>query len=216
MMALLANLKIRAKLLLAVLPLALMVILATLYSSISSRRIDAWYSELIDRDVKSLQSLTVLRAHTNRIGLFLYEEIAEPDPDKKIQIDGEFDRIYADFQARIAEALTQSPGHAKEIKAAAALFDKAVSDARPIRAAALANNNEKALSLLRGDAGAELQRARQAVIDLVDELRLSVDQQSDDLTQRSHRAILITWLVVGLGLATSLAFALYIVQTQVI
>ena len=36
-MALLANLKIRAKLLLAVLPLALMVILATLYSSIQVR-----------------------------------------------------------------------------------------------------------------------------------------------------------------------------------
>ena len=39
-MAQLANLKIRAKLLLAVLPLALMVILATLYSSTASKRID--------------------------------------------------------------------------------------------------------------------------------------------------------------------------------
>ena len=215
-MALVANLKIRTKLLLAGLPLALMVVLATLYSSFTSRRIDTQYSEMIDHDVKALQNLSIARAHTNRIGLFLYEEIAEPDPDKKVRIDGELDKIYADFQARIAEALIQSPNHANKIKATSALFDKAMLDARPIRAAALANNSEKALSLMRGDAGTELQQARLAAIDSVDELRASVDQRSDDLTRKTHRAILITWLVVCLGLAATLAFTLYVVQTQVI
>ncbi|RSL15628.1 two-component system sensor histidine kinase/response regulator [Edaphobacter aggregans] len=215
-MALLANLRIRAKLLLTVLPLALMVVLATLYSSITSRQIDAHYSNMIDHDVKTLQSLSVARAHANRVGLFLYEEVTEPDPDRRVKIDGELDKIYADFQTRMAEAMAQSPDHAKAIKATAALFDKAMSDARPIRASALANNTEKALSLIRGDAGMELQQARQAAIDSVDELRTTVDRQSDDLTRKTHRAILITWLVVCLGLAATLTFTLYIVQTEVI
>ena len=215
-MALVANLKIRTKLLLAGLPLALMVVLATLYSSFTSRRIDTQYSDMLDHDVKALQTLSVARAHTNRIGLFLYEEIAESDPDKKVRIDGELDKIYADFQARIAEALIQSPDHANKIKATSALFDKAMLDARPIRAAALANNSEKALNLMRGEAGTELQQARLAAIDSVDELRASVDQRSYDLTGKTHRAILITWLVVCLGLAATLAFTLYVVQTQVI
>ena len=215
-MALVANLKIRTKLLLAGLPLALMVVLATFYSSFTSRRIDTQYSDMIGHDVKALQNLSIARAHTNRIGLFLYEEIAEPDPDKKVRIDGELDKIYADFQVRIAEALIQSPDHANKIKATSALFDKAMSDARPIRAAALANNSEKALRLMRGDAGTELQQARLAAIDSVDELRASVDQRSDDLTRKTQRAILITWLVVCLGLAATLAFTLYVVQTQVI
>jgi signal transduction histidine kinase/DNA-binding response OmpR family regulator len=211
-----ANLTIRAKLLLAGLPLALMVILATLYSSITSKRIDSSYSDVIDHDVKTLQYLSIARAHSNRIGLFLYEEIAEPDPDKKLRIDGDLDNIYVDFKALIAEALAHSPNHASQINTTAALFDKAMSDARPIRAAALANNNEKALSLMRGNAGAELQQARQAAIDSVDELRVSVDQRSVDLTKETHSAILITWLVVCLGLAATLAFTLYIVQSQVI
>ncbi len=215
-MAQLANLKIRAKLLLAVLPLALMVILATLYSSTASRRIDNQYSDLINHDAKTLQNLTIARAHTNRIGLFLYEEIAEPNPDKRVQIDAELDSIYADFQTRITDALRDSPAHAQRIKLTSDLFDKAMSDARPIRAAALANNTEKALSLIRGDAGAELQEARLAAIDSVDELRASVDRQSDDLSRKTHRTILITWLVVCLGLGATLTFTLYIVQTQVI
>src|SRR5271169_1239400 len=87
MMALLANLTIRTKLLLAGLPLALMVVLATLYSSVTSKRIDAQYSDMIDHDVKALQNLSVARAHTNRAGLFLYEEITEPDPDRRLKID---------------------------------------------------------------------------------------------------------------------------------
>ena len=215
-MALLANLTIRTKLLLAGLPLALMVVVATLYSSVTSKRIDRRYSDMIDHDVKALQNLSVARAHTNRVGLFLYEEITEPDPDKRVKIDGELDKIYADFQTRIAEAMAQSPDHAGEIKATAALFDRAMSDARPIRAAALANNTEKALTLIRGDAGAELQQARQAAIDSVDELRASVDRQSDDLTRKTRRAILITWLVVCLGLGATITFTLYVVQTQVI
>ncbi|MGD0442937.1 MAG: response regulator [Edaphobacter sp.] len=216
MISLLTNMNIRRKLLLAGLPLALLVILATAYSSFSSKGIDTAYSRLIDNDVKTLQSLSVARAHANRIGLFLYEEITEPSPDKKVRIDAELDLIYADFQRQIGDALIQSPNHAKEIKAAAALFDKAFSDARPVRTAAMANNTEEALSLMRGVAGTELQQARQADINLVNEIRASLDQQSDDLTRKTHRAILITCLVVLLGLAATLTFTVYIVQTQVI
>jgi signal transduction histidine kinase/CheY-like chemotaxis protein len=216
MMALMANLTIRKKLLLAGLPLALMVILATVYSTLSSERIDRDYSHLIDHDVKTLQNLTIARAHANRVGLFLYEEITDPDPDRKVQLEGELDKLYADYQKQIGDALIQSPDHAREIKATAALFDKAFSDARPIRAAALANNTEKALNLMRGAAGVEFQQARQAAIDSVDEMRASVDLQSDDLTRKTHRTILIRWIVISLGLAVTLIFTLYIVQTQVI
>jgi signal transduction histidine kinase/DNA-binding response OmpR family regulator/HPt (histidine-containing phosphotransfer) domain-containing protein len=216
MFALLENLRVRAKLFLAVLPLALMVVLATLYSSFQSRSIDTAYSELIDHDVKTLQILSVARAHTNRYGLFLYELITEPDHDKKLQIDAELDKIYADFQGLIGQAIVLSPDHAAEVRDTGNFFDTAVSDARPIRAAALANNSEKAGSLLRGDAGAQLRKARQAAIDAVDHLRASVDRQSDDLDRKTHRSILITWLVVCIGLGATLAFTLTIVQTHVV
>jgi signal transduction histidine kinase/CheY-like chemotaxis protein len=216
MMSLLRNMKIRRKLLLAVVPLALMVILATSYSSVSSISIDTAYSDLIGHDVETLQNLSIARAHANRVSLFLYEEITDPDPDKKLQIDGELDKLYADYQKQIGEALIQSPDHAREIRATAALFDKAYSEARPVRAAAQANNPEKALTLMRGVVGNEFQQARQAAIDLVDELRASVDRQSNDLTIRTDHTILVRWIVIGLGLIATLIFTVYVVQTQVI
>jgi hypothetical protein len=55
---------------LALLPLAIMVIIALLYSSNRMSTIDARYSGLLDKDVKALQNLTLAQAHNNKFGLF--------------------------------------------------------------------------------------------------------------------------------------------------
>ena len=215
-MALGKNLKIRKKLLFALLPLVVMVIVAGLYSSIESKRIDTRYSELIDKDVKTLRTLTSARALTNQFGLELYKMIAEFDPDRMWKIDANLDKSYVDYQALITEALRQSPDHAKEINAAADLFDEAVSASRPVRAASLINDHVKAMNLMRGGEDAALQQAQQAASDIVNIVQKSVDQESDDLTRKTHRAILITWLVIALGLAISWAIASYLVETEVV
>src|ERR1700755_3699581 len=98
-MSLLANLKIRTKVLIALLPLAIMVIIAVLYSSDRMSAIDARYSSLLDKKVKALQNLTFAQAHNNKFGLFLYKEIAEPDPERKRTIDGEIGQTATDFHA---------------------------------------------------------------------------------------------------------------------
>ena len=216
MISFLANLKLRRKLLIAMAPLALMVVVAGVYSSFESKTIDTWYSDLIDTEVKGLRSLTEARSHTNRYGLFLYQLVAETDPDRKQIIDGELEKTRADYRAVSSAALRESPERADKIKAAAALFDRTVADARPVRAAALAGNDEKALGLLHGGVSQELQQARQAAIEIVEELQTAIDQRSNELTRNTHQAILITWLVIGFGLLASLATAIYIVQTGVV
>ena len=212
----LTNLKIRTKLLLALLPLVVMIVLGSLYSSIKSGKIDGSYSELIDKDVKGLQSLTEARGQMTRYGELLYKDIAEPDPDQIRIIEGDLDVAYSDYRALIAEALRESPERANAINAAAAAFERAVSDARPVRAATLAGDNAKSMKLMRGGVDAELQHARQAIADTVREMHASVDRQSDYLTVETHRRILIVWLVICFGLVTSGAIAAYFIETEVI
>src|SRR5271167_4163187 len=170
-----ANLKLRRKLLIAMALLALMVVVAGVYSSFESKTIDTWYSNLIDTEVKGLRSLTEARSHTIRYGLSLYELVAETDPDRKQVIDGELEKTRGDYQTVSTAALRQIPERAAKIKAATALFDRMVSDARPVQAAAMAGNNEKALSLMHVGVSQELQQARQAAIDIVDELQQDID-----------------------------------------
>src|SRR5271155_3226531 len=183
-MSFLANQRIRSKLLIALAPLALMVILAALYSSIESERIDTWYSILIDHEMTALQEITAAQAQANQFGLLLYRNIAELNPDTMRATEAELDKAYAEYQAFTGQALRQSNRRAKEIEAAQALFEQAVADSRPIRAAALINQNDKAMQLMRGGVDSELKRSLAALVDLEKQILQSVDQQSDALTDR--------------------------------
>src|SRR4029077_3339383 len=213
-MGFLANFKIRNKLLVAMLPLALMAIGAGVYSSIESKKIDTWYSNLIDNYVKTLQSVTAARGETMRFRLLLYQLVAEDNFDQRQENDGELDRVQADYRALLADALRQNPGRANQITTAEALFDQAASRARPVRAAALAGNREKAMNIMHSGVDANLQKARQAMTNLVDEMQRSANQDSDKLTLRTHRAILITWIVIVLGLVASFVVALSILHVE--
>jgi signal transduction histidine kinase/DNA-binding response OmpR family regulator/HAMP domain-containing protein len=216
MIRFLENLKLRRKLLVAMAPLALMVIVAGLYSSRASKQIDTHYSQLLSQDVGALQDLTDAKAEAGLFGQLLYEEIAELDLDKMHHIDGELDKTYANYRVLIAEALKEAPSRAKEIKAAEALFDQAVFDSRAVRTVTLVNDNAKAMNLMRGGVDDELQRGRQAIAEIVEDIGKSVDQQSNELTRKTHQAILYTWLVIGFGLAATFALALFIMQGEVV
>ena len=161
-MGLLANLKIRTKVLIALLPLAIMVFIAALYSSDRMSTIDARYSGLLDKDVKALQNLTLAQAHNNKFGLFLYKEIAELDLDRMRIIDGDIDQTVTDFHAALEEAKRESPGLTSEINAAAVLFDQEAADSRPVRAATQAQQNDKAMKLMRDRAFDCAGRGRQS------------------------------------------------------
>ena len=126
------------------------------------------------------------------------------------------DKTRADYQSVIAEALQKVPQRADEIKAAAVLFDQAIEDARTVRAMAMAGNNQIALNIMHGSVSQELAEARAAAIRIVDELHKEIDRRSDELTAKTHRSILITWLVRGFGLIASIALAAYILHVDVI
>ena len=215
-MGLLANLRIRTKVLVAMLPLALMAIGAGVYSSLESQKIDAWYSNLIDSYVKTFQSVTAARGNTMLFRLLLYQLVAEDNPDQRQIDDAELDKVQADYRALLADAAHQNPGRAHEIKAAEASFNGAVSNARPVRAAALAGNREKAMNMMRTGADADLQRAREAMTNLVDDMQKSANQESNALTARTHHMVVITWIVIIVGLVVSLIIALSIVHVGVV
>jgi signal transduction histidine kinase/CheY-like chemotaxis protein len=215
-MGLFQNLKIRRKLLTAMLPLVIMVIVAGVYSSIEIKKIDTRYTELIDQDVSALQHLTQARTQAALYGEFLYEDIAELDADRMRGIENRLDKTYAQYQSLIAQSLNESPHRDKEIQAAADLFDQAVNDSRAVRSATVASDNKKSMDLMRGNTDAELQRAQQAIAEIVKGIRESVNQQSDELTVKSHHAIFLTWLVIVVGLLLSWGTGFFIVQTKVV
>src|ERR1700722_4041497 len=215
-MGILSNLKIRTKVLLALLPLALMVVLAALYASIEMERIDSWYRELVNQDVMTLQSLTAARALNNLFGQLLYEEIAEQDVDRMLRLDSELGQAVTEYHAAMQEAKQGSPELTAKIDALSDLFDQLVIDSRPMRAAPLRHDNARAMKLASGTFRPEMVHHRQELEALNKQSQAAVEQESRLLTARTHRTILITWIVIALGLAISFSIALSIVQVEVV
>jgi two-component system, sensor histidine kinase and response regulator len=212
----LANFKIRTKVLIALLPLALMVVAAALFSSIEMKQIDTLYSNLLDTEITFFQRLTLTRAINNRFEQYLYKEIAETDVDRMRVTDGQLDQVAAAFRAVAAQARGINPNHAPAIDSISALFEQQFADSYPVRAATLSRDHDKAMRLMRDTVDPEWQKTRKAVEDLELAVQQRVDQRSDELTARTHRAILTTWIAIILGLFTSFGIALTIVQVEVV
>jgi len=215
-MGLLANLKLRKKLLVALAPLALMVILAGIYSSYESKQIDTWYSQLINNEIKAVHDTNIAHGLSMRYGLYLYRLIVETNSDRMHVIDAELDSCYSEYKAHIEEAARLYPSYSKQATSTAAIFEKAVFDSRPVRVAALANDNTRAADLMRAGVDDELQQARGHAIELAEEMERAVNQRSDELTARTQRTILITWLVIGFGILGSFGIASYFLQVDVV
>jgi PAS domain S-box-containing protein len=192
-----------------------MVIASALYSSIAMVKIDREYSALIERGEKGLQNYTEARVRINRFWQNLYKEIVQPDRDAKRLVERDLDRAAVEYDSLSQEALRHSPGLTQPVEHALALFNQAVSDARAVRAAALANDYQKAVQLLREGVDAELERARQASLAVIEQGVKSVDKESDDLTAYTRRAILIRWCIVGLGLVPAFVLGLYVIQREI-
>jgi len=215
-MGLLANLKVRKKLLVVLAPLAFMVLLASSYATFESKRIDTWYSSLIDNELEAAHHIDAARGLIMRYSLLLYRLVVETNRDRTQAINSELDNTYAEYKAHVADAMRLYPAFASQITAASTTFENAVLDARPIRDAALASDKQKAVDLLHSLADAELEQSRLKAIRISAEMRKAVDQRSDDLTARTHRSITITWLVLGVGMIASLVMASYFLQVDVV
>jgi signal transduction histidine kinase/CheY-like chemotaxis protein len=212
----LSDLKIRPKLLIALAPLALMAIVAAVYSSIESKMMDTQYSRLIANDERALSQLTYARAQESLFGQYLYKDIVELDPGRMRAIEADLDESYSDFKASIAEVKRYSTFGSNELRSAEALFDRAASDAHTVRTATLKGDNVTAMNLMRSTVDPELRQAREALTPLDDNLRASIDQESDNLTRNTHRTILISWFVIGLGLALSIVVTVAVIQKEVV
>ncbi|HYL47214.1 MAG TPA: response regulator [Candidatus Limnocylindrales bacterium] len=215
-MRLLNNLKLRKKLFVALAPLAAMVIFAGIYASVEIMQIDAWYSQLIDNEIKAVDNIDDARSLNMRYGLYLYRLIVETNYDRMQVINGELDRTHAEYRARMADAARLYPAFETQTSAALTNFEKVVIDSIPVRDAALANKTEKAAELMRMGVAAELEQSRLDAITISTNMQKAVDLRSENLTQRAHRALYITWLVIGLGILVTFVLASYQLQNGLI
>ena len=214
-MGLFSNLKLRRKLLIALFPLVLMVVLAVLYSSIQIKKIDSAYSTVISNDVSALRALTDARSGANRYWLILYQQIAAEDSQSLAQIDN-LDTVAATYYSSLNEAAAQSPPLLPEITRIRDLFAQAVKDTLDVQDKIRKGDHAQALHLMSVKVDREFAEQRQALLNLAESQSHLIDRHNDELTDSTHRTITVTWTIVIVGLVISFIFAIWVIQVEVV
>jgi len=212
-MGLFSNLKLRRKLLIALFPLVLMVLVAVLYSTIQIKSIDTAYSKIISEDVSTLHGVTEARSLGNRYWLVLYQEISSSGKAEGLET---LETIASSFAAKLDEAAAKSPEVAPTIRSIRGAFEQTVADAAQVREAARKGNSAEALQLMASKVDKELSEQREALIKLADVQVQSMNRHSEEFTSYTHRTIVITWIIMIGGLVISFCFALYVIQREVV
>ncbi|ABF43059.1 PAS/PAC sensor hybrid histidine kinase [Candidatus Koribacter versatilis Ellin345] len=215
-MGLLSKFKIRRKLLIALLPLVVMAIIAVAYSSLQLRQVDSRYSELVTKDVHTLQNLIDARALCTRFWLLLYEQIAAENSTATLAEDAEFDKLANQVSTLISEAGEQSPRLTESARNTTFLFNQAINESRPVRDSNIAGDHVKALALMRDKTGPRLLVARDALESLIALQSKALDEESAALTVETNHTILIVWAFMGLGIVATFGFSLVVIQREVV
>ena len=170
----------------------------------------------MQKDVRTLENLIDARAWCTRYWLELYEQIAEPNVDKMKAQEGEFEKVANQYNAFIERSIAQTPALEPSLRNAAAAFNQVAIDAKSVRDAAIAGNNTRAMELMRSKIDPELVRARAVLVEVIDAHSRSLDQRAAELAQMTRHTIAITWIIISVGLVISFAFALYVIQREVV
>jgi len=216
-MRLLANLRIRTKLVIALVPLAVMVMTAGVYASWELARTDGRYSRMIEQGMGASLSLSRASEQLSLISQLLLKQSAESNSDKALRLDAEIDKAAQDYQQQMLEAHDSVPSVFEgRLRSLAGQFSDGMLNLRPIRAKALAGARTEAQDQLRAGALTGLDQIRGQTAQLQDEIRSALEADSSAARQRTHQAISVTWAVIAFGLLASIGIALWIVQREVV
>jgi len=126
------------------------------------------------------------------------------------------DQIVLEVRSSLSQALEENPSDTDTIKSAATQFNQAVSWSDEARAAALRGDSHTATSRMQSQVDPQLEMVQQKIENLAGTLNQSIDKESDGLTEKMHRSIVLSWLFALLGLLATSGFALYIVQIELV
>ncbi len=207
------NLSIRTKVAMALLPMVVLVVLATLHASVQMRRVERRYTELAAHQGQAQIALARANQRLYRFGMSLYRGASGGDEAGLRQAEADMEDAYREFHGFMNEAMAAVPDRAARIAKAHDQADEIMTGIRPLLARA-AQGDRGALRDLQAPRHANrLETARALTTAQVDELKLEASGLRRDYARMTDRTVLVTWIVIALGLLGS-SLATFLVARQ--
>jgi methyl-accepting chemotaxis protein len=187
----LSNWKILNKILLAIFALALAALAGGGYSAYKMKAIDSTYSQLLDQDSRAL----VLMVHdddaTNDMGQNLWNAVAESNVSRIKDLQSAFGKEAADEVAALDQGIQEIPKYKEKLQMLRESTQKLVELAKPVFAAAVANDDKAAIAAAEGFNTLNDQISEVVAKEIIDQTKY-VNDASDAATAETWSTIYTT------------------------
>jgi methyl-accepting chemotaxis protein len=207
-MAVFENVKTSHKVMVLLLLMVAFAITATISSSSKMLAFDDAYSLLLTHEAKGSVTVAQMNARLIDTGHLAYLLIAEEDAQHLRAIDQELEAAAERFPKLGQDAKGRLPSSAGDIDRLVSEYDALIRNMAEIRKLAMANDNARAVSLMRERFVPAMGRLRSHVNELVDAVEKDVLRRSEEESASSAFTVRFTLGVVlaGLVIVLSLAF----------
>ncbi|MDR3438557.1 methyl-accepting chemotaxis protein [Telmatospirillum sp.] len=206
-MSIFMNMRISAKVISLFCLLGTVVVLITFFATNRMKHIDDVYSTMLDSGVKSTITLFRANVRTADTTRLAYTVIAEQNPEQKKKAVADMKVVHDEWLQFVGKAREALPKQAARMTELTRRYEALFDVIHEIQAAALANDDPKALALLHDRFNPAMAPVRAEVWDIVQASDKDLDGESADTTTTTNTTVAITYASVALSLVLVMSLA---------
>ncbi|MGY4511598.1 methyl-accepting chemotaxis protein [Bradyrhizobium sp. USDA 3650] len=211
-MSFLGNFRIITKILTVITLIGVMVLAGIWYATSRMSTIDDAYSTFLEKDAKSVSTVSRLNRSIFEIRYLLYRILAEPDVQEIKEAAALAGKAYEENGKLLKLIQDTTPLYTKQLDIIGGEIAKTQQAMQSVINASLANQKDQALAVVRSQMRPAFVKALEDTRSLRDTMDKVIQKGSNDLTDMTNATIRMTWTVMGTILAIGCGFGFVIAR----
>jgi len=211
-----ANLSIRAKLVISLIPTGSALIIIFALAAKGSDSVDSLYSELLNTKIKAV--IAVISSNKESVSAYqqVYELALQDCDEKHLWIRGELEKNINAYFSLISVAKNKSPNNARGIDALRRQFEALLVELNNVQDVARTHTRGYANEYMHDRVLPLLNKLRHDTSCLAESMRNGLIRDRDDVMANTRKAIFLFALVVSITVIVSLCIMLAIFKVSVV
>lgn len=211
-----ANLSVRAKLIISLIPTGSVLISIFVLAALGSDRVDLLYAELLDTKIKAIIAVINSNKESYSVYQHAYELALQDAEEKNVWIKAEQEKNINVYFSLISVAKNKSPSNAKSLDALRRQFEELLVELDKIQDVARTNTRIYALEYMHDNILPLLNKLRHDTSCLAEAMRNGLIRDRDNVMANTRKAISMFALIVSVAVVMSLCIVLVIFKVSVV
>ncbi|MCB6540526.1 putative Multi-sensor hybrid histidine kinase [uncultured Desulfovibrio sp.] len=211
-----ANLSIRTKLVISLIPTGLALITIFALAARGSESVDSLYADILDKKIKAV--IAVINSNKENFSAYqqVYDLALQDFEEKHVWVRADLEKNINAYFSLIGVAKNKSPEHAKSLDALKRQFEELIVELDKVREVAKVHTRTYVLDYMHDNVLPLLNTLRHETSCLAESMRNGLIRERNNVMANTRKAISMFALVVAIAVVMSLCIVLAIFKVSVV